>query len=149
MMRSLVCVVAAGCGGLERFGTPAAFDLPSTAGEFDIDATIVTNDCQSDYVRDTLLSVSLKFDQVATGMSVFVDADVGWVPCDGSIDEFSCGWSNAPSSAPGGSWVWLLRGTTDGDAVDAVLTLTVTCDEAETDACRSCGAVQEITGTLL
>jgi hypothetical protein len=149
MMRSLVCVAAAGCGGLDRFGTPSALDLPSTAGEFDIEATVLTNDCGSDRVRDTLASIQLKFDQVASGLSVFVDADMGWIPCDGSIDEFSCGWANAPSVTPGGSWAWRLAGTTEGDIVDATLTLTVTCDEAATDACVPCGAVQEITGTLL
>jgi hypothetical protein len=148
MTRSLICLVAAGCGGLDRFGAVAA-DLPSTAGEFDLEATVVTNDCASDRVRDTLASVQLKFDQVATGLSVFVDADVGWVPCAGSIDAFSCGWANAPSATPGGSWAWALEGTTVGDTVDATLILTVTCDEVATDACVPCGAVQEITGTLL
>jgi hypothetical protein len=121
--------------------------LSTTAGAFEVAGDVQSDDCNDDEVDQALGDVELKFDQVATGLSVFVDPDMGWIPCDGSIRSFSCEWGNAPSSTPAGSWIWTLVGTSDGSTVEATLTLTVTC--SGTGDCRECSAVEEISGSLL
>ncbi|MEZ4236921.1 MAG: hypothetical protein R3F59_12370 [Myxococcota bacterium] len=120
--------------------------LTTTSGVYDIRADIVEDDCGRD-VRDSLDELELKLSQVATGLSVFVDADVGWVPCTGSVQQFDCQWGNAPGNTPAGSWDWRFWGTSDGDTVDASLSLTVTCDVGARD-CDECQIVADITGTL-
>jgi hypothetical protein len=120
--------------------------LETVSGAFDGWGEIVENSCGRD-IADDLEDLRLKFDQVATGLSIFYDPDIGWIPCEGSIEEFDCRWGNAPSDTPAGSWSWRLVGSTMIQDVEATLTLTVSCQLATGD-CESCELVQRFEGSL-
>jgi hypothetical protein len=120
--------------------------LETVSGAFEGRGEIVENTCGRD-LAEAVEDLTLKFDQIATGLSIFYDPDIGWIPCEGSVDDFDCRWGNAPSDTPAGSWNWRLVGSTTIRDVEATLTLTVSCREATGD-CESCELVQRFQGTL-
>ena len=116
--------------------------LSTVSAEFDAEGEIVVDTCDGDVGDD--LDLVLKLDQVSTGLQIFVDADVGWVPCDGSVEDFDCRWGNGPSDEPEEVWSWRLVGTTTGTDIEGTLSLSVTCDQG----CEPCEWVTEFEGTL-
>lgn len=123
--------------------------LDTTTTSVNAQGDIVENTCGNNVedLFDAFDGSDLKFDQVATGLSVFYDPDIGWIPCQGSIDAFLCAWGNAPPETPAGVWTWVLEGEIDGDEIVATLTLEVSCTAA-TNNCDACEVVQEITGRV-
>lgn len=123
--------------------------LDTTTTSVNAQGDIVEDSCGGNVsdLFDAFDGEDLKFDQVATGLSVFYDPDMGWIPCVGSIDAFVCKWGNAPPDTPAGVWTWTLEGEVDGGEIAATLTLEVTCSQA-TNNCEACEIVQEITGEL-
>jgi hypothetical protein len=126
-------------------GVPPPLVLSTVAGEArDVDLELVDSSCDND-VLDDIDDLELKLSQVSTGLSVFVDDDLGWIPCDGWVEDFDCRWGEAANND--GSWSWRLWGTAAGAELDALLSLTVTC-EAGDDECEACEAVAQVTGSL-
>ncbi|MEQ1505136.1 MAG: hypothetical protein ABMB14_23075 [Myxococcota bacterium] len=122
--------------------------LSTVDADFDVTGDLVDDTCDDDDVQTVFEEADIRVSQVADGMSVFVDADVGWVPCAGSIVRFDCRWGNAPGDRPTQVWSWRLAGTTDEDGVHAELSLTVTCDEATTNDCDECSVLATFEGEL-
>jgi hypothetical protein len=144
----LLCGVLWACkkGSGEESSEEDFEPLETVSGAFEGEGEIVENTCDRD-IAESLEDLTLKFDQVATGLSVFYDPDIGWIPCEGSVEDFDCRWGNAPSDTPAGSWSWRLVGSTTILDVQAMLTLTVSCRQATGD-CDPCELVQEFHGTL-
>ena len=93
--------------------------LSTIRSTFDGDGEIVVDTCD-DAVGETI-DLDLVLDQVSTGLAIFVDADVGWIPCDGSVESFDCRWGNGPSDFPEEVWSWRLVGTTQNRSVQGTL----------------------------
>lgn len=120
--------------------------LSTVAGEArDLDVELVENTCDDD-VFDLLDDLDLKVSQSATGLSVFVYDDLGWVPCEGSLLSFDCEWGDAPGNSEG-SWRWRFWGSGRGERIDARLSLTITCD-GEDRGCDDCEIVADVTAAL-
>ncbi|MEQ1571524.1 MAG: hypothetical protein ABMA64_38205 [Myxococcota bacterium] len=146
MNRLTIALWLAGChrdGGAAGDATSTSDPLPTTTGVYSAAAEVVENDCEG--FGDGFEGLEIRFDQVSTGMSVFIDPDIGWIPCAGSIEAFDCRWGNAPPSTPSGSWDWSFAGTTDDGWLDATLTLTVTCAQGG-GTCEPCTLVEHVTG---
>ena len=119
--------------------------LSTVAGEYPVQGDVTRDTCGGD-IADLIDNLIIKLDQVATGLSVFVDPDVGWIPCAGSVASFDCQWGNAPSDVLDETWTWSLVGHVDGDTIDATLRLVVTCPGGGN--CEPCQVVADYTGTL-
>jgi hypothetical protein len=145
----LVAVALCACkgdgDGSSPEGSATFVPLETVAQDFDVNGQLETVTCDEDLVRDYDV---LKFDQQPTGLSVFLDPDIGWIPCDGSVSQFDCRWGNAPSSTPGGTWNWALVGHSDGQTLEATLTLRVKCDGTGGGQCEECEIVAHVTGEV-
>lgn len=143
-------ILLAGCKGAkdrDEEGSEPFEPLPVAKGEFEIqDSDLVEDSCDLN-IDDDLEDLDIKFDQVETGLSIFFDPDIGWIPCDGSLDLFRCEWGNAPADTTDSRWIWVLQGMAAGGLVQATLTLTVTCDP-DANRCEPCTMVQEFNGAL-
>lgn len=151
MVRStvvLVSMIGAGCkggsGGDDDGDSEPAVVLSTVSGEYDVDVNVVDDTCGGD-VADVFRDFTIKMAQVSTGLSVLVDFDVGWVPCEGSVYAFDCQWGNAPTDDTESVWSWSLIGEASAQEVEATLTLEVTCSGGGGD-CEPCSIVADYAG---
>jgi hypothetical protein len=138
-------VLLAGCKGAKDEPVEAEEPLPTMAGSFDVGWDVQEDSCGGN-VADRMRGLTIKLDQVATGLSVFVDPDIGWIPCEGSIRSFDCRWGNAPWDHPAETWSWRLVGGAEDGWLEATLTLDVSCEG--TAECEECTVVGTFSGEL-
>lgn len=124
---------------------PVFVPLTTTDQSFDSEGETVQDTCDGEGLDFDDLEI--QFDQIATGLSIFLDPDIGWVPCEGDIEAFTCSWGNAPADVTAGIWTWTFIGTTDGERLEAVLRLEITCSR-ETNDCEPCVVESEVQGRL-
>lgn len=119
--------------------------LTTTDQRFESDGESVQDTC--DDADIDFEDLDIQFDQIATGLSIFLDPDIGWVPCEGDIEAFVCSWGNAPADTTESTWSWTFTGTTDGDRLEATLRLEITCGRDSED-CEPCVIESEVQGRI-
>jgi hypothetical protein len=156
MFRTMVLVLAWGCGGRSDDGDDGDDGdddepppiLSTVAGDYDVDVEVIDDTCDND-VSDVFDDFTIRLSQVSTGLSALVDLDVGWVPCEGSVDAFVCAWGNAPTDSDDSLWSWTLEGVATAQEVQATLSLVVTCEGGGGGGgggCEPCTIVADYTG---
>jgi hypothetical protein len=151
MNRTMTLVLGAallgGCkGGEDGEGTGEAEEpLPTVAGSFDAGWDLVEDSCGGN-IADDIGRATIKLDQVSTGLSVFIDPDIGWIPCEGSVRSFDCRWGNGPSDSPDEVWSWSLIGAAEDGWLEATLRLEITCGGG--GQCEECTVVGTFSGEL-
>ena len=146
-MIAAVGLMGWGCGQAPA-EAPAAtrpLVLSTFEADFDVEGDLLDQTCDGDW-QDEFDDLAIRVVQDPTGFSVFVDDDVGWIPCAGWVEGFDCRWGTAAGDAPDGVWHWVLEGTVDEDQFDATLTITLACDGA--DDCEPCYVIGTVQGAV-